>query len=322
MQLGISHPLDNELVALSRSEVRPWARVGQFLDEVERTGHWQATAASFTEWLKVLGPDLNLKEASLWRCLTAARYYQALRQRRAARGLTSPPLEELPTSVSPENLELLAKLARVVPEEELRPLEERVLAGRITRAELRKTWRAYRPALEGRTARGRGVPVPHLDPADPEQFKSRLEAQVAAAFMASAPHWLGHSIHSHEWFLHVAPETVGHARIEFDLVAVVQDAPGRPFTFHVIEIKGGNPSPQLGRLLEQQALYCDFLWVAAPDGNQSEEYLQALPDYVGLIALQGQGLRTIRAARHEAGSGLLTGELAKALLGKALAWPD
>lgn len=101
--------------------------------------------------------------------------------------MVCPAPAELPDTVSPENLELLGKLSRFVPDEHLPTLAQRVLTGDITRAELRQTWVAYRPALGGRTARGKGVAVPWVSPIDPKQCLSIVEAQVFTALSSARP---------------------------------------------------------------------------------------------------------------------------------------
>jgi len=53
----------------------------------------------------------------MWRYLASARYFETLRDDLTKRGIACPQLVDLSTTVSPENLELLAKLERAAPSE-------------------------------------------------------------------------------------------------------------------------------------------------------------------------------------------------------------
>lgn len=234
--------LAREIAALTQGQSRSWAHIGYLLDRIDQTDYWRNEAKSFTEWLKGHAESLGLKESTLWRYLTAGRYYIKLREALTGRGVSCPPLGELPDKVSPENLELLSKLARVAPDNALQRLAEQVISGGITRAELRTVWQAYRPALGGRTARGLGVPPPRINLRNREQFESLTEAMVLTSLASGDPSWSGiRNPDLYELFMHISPESDGATprRYIFDAVAVIRDRKSDPLQIHGIEIAGG-----------------------------------------------------------------------------------
>lgn len=311
-----SRQINRDLIALAKGEVRTWAQIGKLLDEVDHSGYWRTSAGSFTEWLKAISPSLKLKEASLWRYLTAARYYQEIHKTLIDKNVTIPPLDELFENVSAENIEILSKLARVTPDDVFLRLAKQVAAGTITRAELRETWLAYRPVLSGRTKRGKGVAVPKINPADPNQFNSMLEAQVFTALSASGSEWSGveHPDH-YQLFMQVSPElpTDVRKRFTFDAVVTLRARNSDPLVFHGIEIKGSCFSSSTYDLLEHQTPYCDFLWIAT-HGSTIQLDMIHMPEHVGLMVAVGNGIQVIRLAQRTKQSGRYTGELAKGLL--------
>ncbi len=310
--------LRTTLASLTQEDARTWARIGYALDQVDVTGFWQGKAASFSEWLRTFAPSLGLREASLWRYLTAARYYQKLRLMLSERGVACPPLESLPANVSPENLELLAKLARVAPDDVLRTIATRVVSGSIKRAELRTTWQIYRPALGGRTARGtRGV-APTVDPTDPEQFDSLIEAQIVTVLMTTEPTWTGSKQpYLYTTMLRVSPEFGDdvHRKYVFDAVVITRAKRNSRTDFHGIEIRGENLYGPIHEVFEAQRPFCNYLWLAAPE-SASASWQVNIPEYVGLLEAHRQGVRILRKARRLDGE--LSGDLAKGLLLKAL----
>ena len=88
--------LAREIAALTQGQSRSWAHIGYLLDRIDQTDYWRNEAKSFTEWLKGHAESLGLKESTLWRYLTAGRYYIKLREALTGRGVSCPPLGELP----------------------------------------------------------------------------------------------------------------------------------------------------------------------------------------------------------------------------------
>ncbi len=303
--------------AMLAGEARTWAQIGFLLHQGDETGIWKEEYNSFTDWLKKLSVALNLREASLWRYLAAYRYYLELHANLRKRSILCPEPVKLPESVSPENLELLGKLSRVVPAEMLPSLAQRVLSGNVTRAELRQLWAAYRPALAGRTARGKGVSVPRVSPGNPTQYQSILEAQIFATLSSSGAQWTGISKPAYvEFFMGAKPVfTEGEKhRFEFDAVIMVGQSKHAPPTFHGIEIRGMPYFGPAEKFLLPRIPFCDYLWVATtvPDHGLRRE--MNIPDYVGLLVVSDGMIEVKQYPRHLPESGTKTGDLAKGLL--------
>lgn len=312
-------PIVHELLALEQGAHRSWARIGLLLDQIEQTTFWREQGAdSFTVWLKTF-KLLKLKEASLWRYLTAVRYYQGLHQDLSRRGVISPSPADLPDNVSPENLELLSKLVRVVPEEVFHLLTTQVLGSRISRAKLRQTWEAYRPILAGRTARGTHVPPPMINRNDPSQQTLEQKALVTTALFSNAPAWTGYSAPDvYALFAKVAPELGDPDRsFTLDVVATVRATPQSPLEIHGIVVHGqGLYVPDEHQWLVRQP-YCDALWLAIPTQAMASG-APSLPSYVGLMVVEEGALRVARKGQADPQLGVRSGDLAKALLLKLL----
>ena len=110
--------LEKNVAALVQRRTSSWALIGMILDQVDREKYWARDARSFSEWMRSFAPRIGMNESSLWRYLSASRYYQKLRKDLDLGKDRS--LARLAESVSAENLELLEKLERVVPEERIR----------------------------------------------------------------------------------------------------------------------------------------------------------------------------------------------------------
>lgn len=311
--------VDRDLAVLLRNEVRSWTQIAEVLDRVERNEFWRRSSGSFTEWLKAFSRALDLKEASLWRYLAAFRFYRQL-QKPLARALSSSPLDELPDHVSPDNLDLLSRLVRVLPDDAFQQLAAKVMEGTITRDELRDTWQTYRSVLAGRTARGKGVSTPRFNSGDPVQFNSMLEAQVLAVLSAGGAGWTGTESPSlYELVKHVRPEFPPNIRqrFEFDAVAIVRFGRTDPVVLHGIEVRGHSRFHPVDNLLDLRAPYCDFLWLAVHE--QTLAIVEdRVPDYVGLMVAHRDEIEIIRHAYRSPQSGSLTGSLAKSLLARTL----
>ncbi len=313
--------LRKKLLALKSGPLPAWPRIGRVLDEAESREYWQAEGApSFTVWVRSLAKSLGRKERIFWRYLAAARFYeQQLRPLLLDRKVAAPPLTELPDGVSPEKLELLSKLARVAPDEILEPLGRRVVQGEISRAELTRAWEAFRPALGGRTARGRSTIEPHINEQDPDQYAGQRKAIVCHGLQAAGPQWTGwEHPESYEVLLQVRPEPgpelpVGYV---FDAVAVVVPRVG-PVELHGVEVEGmiSHDSPQIE--LNQAAGYCDYFWVARSKEAGTAD-LKRIPEGIGLLVDRGGRLEVKRRATRTSEGGRYREHLLAGLLARAI----
>lgn len=278
--------LRHEITAIVSGEHWTWAQIGHLLDRVDKSGYWQSESSSFTAWLKERAGEFGVKESTLWRYLTAGRYYVQLRKSLSHRQVTCPPLENLSDTVSPENLELLSKLSRAAPDEVIQELAVKVIHGDITRAELRTTWQAYRPVLDGRTARG-GIDVPCINLNDRNQWHSQLEAMVLTTLSTASPEWTGVvKPEVYELIMYSSPlnRPTNHLSIVFDAVVVVRENSHASLKIHGIEIKSGGYLDNMTRQFETMAPFCDAVWLATP-ASPKEISKANLPDFVGVMRI-------------------------------------
>ena len=286
------------LASLKAGERLPWPTVATVLNQVDRKAAWrQDGAASFTDWIQRFGAESGMGIAMLWRSLSALRFYEDLR--RNFPELVSLPPESLGKAVTPDHLDLLAKLWRVMSPNEFRTQLEGVLSGKVNRTQLRDTWRAFRPALRGRTARGRGQDIPTANPEDPQQYEFLLEARLYQTLASAGPAWTGiHDPNHFQLILGAAPVRVGGVRERdgLDAVCVVQKKKRDPLLIEGI-IFAGTGVYWHGKVesLASLAPYCDHLWLVVPE-ELSDAQIAAVPAYVGIIAAIENGVRTIRVA--------------------------
>lgn len=300
-----------QLVAVEQGTKRSWGQIGQCLIQVEQFGIWQREADSFTGWLQLNAAKFGHTESTLWRYLSASRFYEELRVRLRRDHISSPPLESLPDSISPESIELLSKLTRVAPADVVRETAERLIKGTVTRAELRAKWQAFRPVLGGRTARGRGVPTPRFNASDRAQRYSQLEGLIFTALSADS-RWTGNpNPDLYQLVHHVQPDKMDPPRVSFDAVAVVRQRRDDPLMLHGIEVVGA----LLGRLdiFETRAPYCDALWIAVHK-EIGDISTRTVPHYVGILRLGNQGMLVERPAIRAGLVGTKTANLAKGVL--------
>jgi hypothetical protein len=317
--------LEKEVAALAQRRTRSWALIGMTLDRVDRQKYWVRDARSFSEWLKSFALRIGMNESSLWRYLSASRYYQKLRKNLNLKG-HSPSLVMLSEIVSAENLELLEKLERVVPKKEFEEVARRVLGGNVKRSELRRLWKTYRPVLTGRTARGKGVAAPRVDPKDREQLILQTAARGLTTLMSAGPEWTG--IQNPEFYRTIRevilPKSVDleprliydpnkglQYRAAFDMLAVVRQSVDSAVMLFGVQIFSliENPSA-LGSI----AKYCDRLWVALVGKEKIPDTVR-LPKFVGILRVEVGGIKVEHKARNDyPGLGGNIGETLKELL--------
>lgn len=303
-----------EFDAISRQERRSWGQVSTFLNTFELTGLWKNEAKSFTEWLARNALALHYSESTLWRYLTVGRYYNKLRPKLLVRNVDAPALEELTAKISPENFEILSKLERIVPNDTFIDLADRLMQGKVTRAMLRSTWETFRPVLNGKTARGRGVDTPRFDPHNAVQHLSMFESMVIDTISKGNASWLGGS-ESDQYgvFVHVGPlpDDTFFKSINIDLVIMTSHQPCKKICFTGIEISGMF-SKTVMQKLEAQSKYCDMTWLALPD--YIDDCKEIIPSHIGILTVLESTIHVIRHASTTPQVDGKTGDLAKALL--------
>ncbi len=258
-----------------------------------------------------------MKTGSLWRYLTAGRYYDELRLHYGGgQSALFPPLREVADAVSPEKLEILSKLSRVAPEDVMTALVHRVVRSEITRGELRAQWEAYRPVLCGRTARGDGVPPPRVDHADPDQAAQLGEANVAFTLLSAGYAWTGCTDPDlYEVFVELrvkAPRPMS-----FDFVALQRRTPDSMLELHGIEVLSRLDHLNLATKIKPLLPFFNFVWLALPE-DVGPIPVGALQDFVGILRVGQHEVTVERAAQISDQLGSEIATMTQALLVKSL----
>lgn len=329
-----------EIEAIEAGEPRTWGQISHLLLTVENSGRyiregveptksyfdgfgWRYPRTSYTSWLRSFAEKTGIKTPTLWRYLSSGRYYQQLIELDLIKNLAVPllPLEQVPESISPESLELLLKIARVAPTEQFVALAEKVLSGNVTRSELRGVWNAYRPVLDGETARGRGTRPKQLAPEEMKHRNQYYEATACNALLASQGNWLGHfDPRNYSVFFNISTKIYDPTRdlkelYEFDAVATVK-TDNNNVTLHGIEITT-KLYDTLSQKLTLGAKLCDYSWIIS-NGIDNDNFLGSIPENVGILVVEGVEIHVLRQALGNMISNEQVVYLAKALLAKVL----
>jgi hypothetical protein len=307
--------LKERIASASESNPASWVEVGQILNDVEKTSYWSVSAGSFSAWLKAEEASaFGLGHASLWRFFSCVRLYAQLRSQLTQHGTKLPPLKSVASTLSPESVELLGKLARVVSSADLARFAVGVLDGTVTRDSLRLAWQTYRPALKGKTSRGRGNDIPRLDADDADQVLQQKQAGLINELRVSSGSWVGDQ-RSNQFraFVNVSMGP-GETSPRFDLVLAVREDDRDAPTIHavIIECKETKAKPET---LSALSGYCDYLWVATAERLPRATAL-SIPSSTGILLWQDPGVTVMRRARRS--SAERKGDLAQVLLGQVL----
>jgi len=312
--------IEKEITAIEKGEPRTWGATSLLLDAIDHTGFWHRDSDSFTSWLDKNASRFGVKPAMLWRILAAGRFTSQIRESLINKQIHVPELCDLPDKVSPESIELLAKIERAIPDDLFPKLAQKVFSGEVKRAELRSTWQTYRPALAGKTARGRGVPIPRLNPDDPDQYNSLMEAVVLDALKASGSSWSGHKKPKlYQVFLHVTPDDCKKSlrNYMFSAVAVIRPMDGE-IEYHGFKYNPIGPIKNTSRGCPE-AEYCDFLWYMMPQRPLGSSLVKAdIHDYAGLIQLKDGKVEILKKANSSEDLGRKREKLISALFSRSL----
>ncbi|RMH12863.1 MAG: hypothetical protein D6698_14690 [Gammaproteobacteria bacterium] len=302
--------IQRELRAIEAGEARSWPQISALLNSVQTTKYWQGESESFSKWIEDFGKKIGLGRATLWRYLSAGRKYKNLKAaaEKMEPSLHYPQLQELQDYVSPENLELLEKLNRVMEPDDAYVLMDKVIRGEVRRQALREKWQAFRPALAGQTARGKHYSSVKVDRSNEFQAAKVREGEIYTAIKESAPMWLDCM---QPYFIkvlsNVRPDVVDDACIGyksetlarpiFDAVVAIKRSVRDPLCLHGIEIIGRFHGKALSKLVKM-APYCDFFWIATHHAvpNFSPD---KIPEWAGVLVLtETEEIRVLREPEH------------------------
>ena len=303
---------------LANEGLREWISISAYILEVEKEGSWSPAQRTFTDWLVDLSSKLSLNESNLWRYYRAGKYYQRLFANLRAKGIEVPSFKLLSRKVSSENLDTLEKIERVAPQKAFLNLATRVIECTIKRDELRSAWVAYRKVLDGKTARGIGVPTPRIDRSNQIQAQKLQEAQLLVALNTSSKEWNDcKDPHMFEVIpsLRFKTEDRSGEIFEVDAAIIFQRDARSPIQFLDVEIKSSNSLNARYDSLEKYAPYFDYQWIAFHQFDVKRG-VRGIPSHVGVIAFDGDRFVCIRKAQSCALMGTRSIETAKLLLAK------
>ena len=303
-----------ELKALSQGETFIWGRISSLLNLVDRHDYWREDTGTFTTWLDNHAELFGLKRSMLWRYISAGRFYNE-QLRKKFPSLAHKPLEEVTNELSPENLELLAKIFRAAPENIFKPLAIKLLSGEAKRSDLRASWKAFKPILDGQTARGRGVAPPKAPIDSNGLIGERLTAAVMRNQLSNEDaSWTQlKNLSTYKVYTEIALS--GSHR--FDLVVVTRGKTSA-LLMHGIEILPYRKSVNhnLVSQLLSSVERCDLFWIALPTVPDAS-FTAKIPRSIGLLAVKSDGIQTIRIPQRESRA-TKTEELSRHLLELAI----
>ena len=281
--------ITQQINAIQNGKQIPWGQLSILLDSVEKTKYWKPDSESFTNWIETNAHIFGAKPTTLWRVLSSGRYVECLRNSNKLDQCQIPSPSELTKAISPENVEILAKLERVLPEEKFKKVAHDVLSKKATRADLRAMWQNHKAILAGRTARGAGTPIPKFDNTNSSQLKKSEYAQFLDFLDRGKLPWLEqNNIEIYRNFKICSLDCNDPQRLRIKLVSIGYvktqnlEAEYHGFCFPL-------PSPEDYIF---QLAYCDYLWILldADSGKFLNSSHPTIPQNVGLLSLSADGL--------------------------------
>lgn len=284
--------LETQLQELLERDKLNWTKTAQVLIEIERRKLFKEKARSFTQYIRQMAEQFQMHESNFWRIRKAGEYYLKLNNTTDIEVISQ-------AKTSPEQIEILTKISTVAPPDVVKSIEEKMLAGKTNRQELRDVWKAYRPAKEGKTERGgkfkNQKPQPAEQPADsgnsmppvspvspvsstllkppPSLSPQATQVITAANFVTAlrAPWWAGNTLKKEIDQFHLFTEvavTAGsshHAR-RIDVVALVRETYKSPLpTVIGVEIKTNVNDLLRDTKLTEYMSFCHYFYLAIPN---------------------------------------------------------
>lgn len=293
------NPIDNAILANSKE--LEWDAIGAImLQASEQKDSTSDKSESFTDSVKKFARFLDLSPASLWRNLTAYKHLIELSKTEGiSSGSTDSDLKTIAKSASPASLELHAKIARVAPKKVADDLARRILAGDITQRELIAQWKSLRPALEGKTARGKGVEAPNVD----QNYAVYNQLERESRLLRCLEHdtsWLGKSCS----FLKIFPSVMlnlGSRRVRFAAIAVAQENDDALEDVHLISFVSEDQEPFMFAAAMHMTFipYCNYFWVVIDMSQPGrQEFTVANSLGIGFLQLRDDHLQVLAMPKY------------------------
>ena len=170
--------IEQELSGCIKVDKRNWTRMYQLMNEVESEQMYKERqdTPTFTSWVNALAEEMGVHVSLLWSRKKAGKSYDEYRQRAERKGRKVADLEDL--SVSPDSINLCEKVAGKNATEMDRLIEQ-VVAGKLTREDLRAAAKARKEISGLKGPRSRHDRVTAAD-------RTETEASVTASDIVMA----------------------------------------------------------------------------------------------------------------------------------------
>lgn len=245
-------------IAVEHLDLGRWGPVAHLIGSAHQDELWRPEFANFSEWMTHLSETYDISRARCWRYKKAGSYYNSLRSGDAS--LCE--LYDLPEYVSAEALEILERLERIAPSNITENIKDQVLKGQIPIRTLKQTWAAYRPALDGVTNRGRGLPQ---FPSSSVRNSIQFEAESILALNQNRS-WTGTSSPARCVVLPNV-EDREHRQV-YDGLAMIQQNLESPVEIHIFELHSRVGLGPIEHLKSPQP-YVDYSWLVLPEADAS-----------------------------------------------------
>lgn len=286
--------------ALKTGKHVEWPIIGFMLLSAEHNQLWQSDCSSFTAWVRLFSKEIKKQESTCWRYFSAAKYYLQLKKILNSNGIECPVITALPESVSPENIELLEKLHRAMPEDQFLHYAQKTIENKIKRKELREAWSIYRPVLQGKTARGIKE-APRASFKDKLQFDSQAEAIALSSLINNDGFWVKKEASDFYKTFRCVELTLSIAGKDYiykpDLLILTGSKKSKELLVHAVEYASLFNHQQLIEKLSSASQQVNYVWLMF--NKDMIESINVLPQSFGLIAVHGSdNFEVIRAAQY------------------------
>ncbi len=285
-----------------KSGTQKWGVMSSYLIAIEDSLR-DSASSSMTIWIRRYAKQTGTQPSTLWRLLAAGKTYRELREECEQDGVSLPDLEDPAIAASPESLEILGKLARVMPPD-LKDIQRATLEGKISRRELRDLWITYRPVLDGKNARGWPAQKPRFNSRNPDMQLAHKRAQAVHAIREAGPFWLGNT---ESYIYKVFPtdevkefEHLFRSPEDSRPDAIVVHAPSVEARLEVYSLIIALATPNdLGILaISGQVPQLDGVWVVITAEQRKSALSEPYPD-CGVLMLGNTSVRKLRNAARQ-----------------------
>lgn len=266
--------IEQELAGYVKADKKNWVKIYQLMHEVETDKLYEERddTPSFTSWVNALADELDVNVSLLWARLKAGRTYAEYESRAAGQGRSVTPLSLL--NASPDSINLCEKVAGKNALEMDR-LIDKVVAGNLTREDLRAAARAKR-------AEGGAMPKTRHDRIDAEErTEDTVEVTSSDIVMAlRQPTWLpvAKGENRKDYFdrkYHVFTEfripsgtSRSVRRIDVMIAETFTLLEQDDVVLRGIEIKVDKNDLLNDHKMQEYVSFCDYFYIGIPAGDQ------------------------------------------------------